>query len=137
MGVGTNVQRLLKAMHHLDAPWRPEYDEQRNGRIIRQGNLNTEVKIFRYITLRSLVAYKWQILTRKANFIAQLRAGARAACAPPKTSIPPLPEADMIKAAATGNPLIIEQAELAKELRELEAGTARSRTLHHRREIRA
>ena len=121
MGVGTNVQRLLKAMHHLDAPWRPADDEQRNGRIIRQGNLNTEVKIFRYITLRSLVAYKWQILTRKANFIAQLRAGARGVRTAEDIDSP-LPEADMIKAAATGNPLIIEQAELAKELRELEAG---------------
>ena len=121
MGVGTNVQRLLKAMHHLDAPWRPADDEQRNGRIIRQGNLNPEVKIFRYITLRSLVAYKWQILTRKANFIAQLRAGARGVRTAEDIDSP-LPEADMIKAAATGNPLIIEQAELAKELRELEAG---------------
>ena len=50
MGVGTNVQKRLVAMHHLDAPWRPADVEQRDGRILRQGNLNKEVEIFRYIT---------------------------------------------------------------------------------------
>lgn len=120
MGVGTNVQRQLVAMHHLDAPWRPADVEQRDGRILRQGNLNGEVEIIRYITLRSLDAYRWQTLTRKANFIAQLRAGARGVRTAEDIDSP-LPEAAMIKAAATGNPLIIEHAELSKELRELEA----------------
>ena len=120
MGVGTNVQRQLVAMHHLDAPWRPADVEQRDGRILRQGNLNSEVEIIRYITLRSLDAYRWQTLTRKANFIAQLRAGARGVRTAEDIDSP-LPEAAMIKAAATGNPLIIEHAELSKELRELEA----------------
>ncbi len=117
MGVGTNVQRQLVAMHHLDAPWRPADVEQRDGRILRQGNENEEVEVFRYITRRSLDAYRWQTLNRKAAFIAQLRAGARTA----EDIDSPLPEAAMIKAAATGNPLIIEHAELSKELRELEA----------------
>ncbi|MGO9484102.1 MAG: hypothetical protein ACLPX9_05915 [Rhodomicrobium sp.] len=120
MGVGTNVQRQLVAMHHLDAPWRPADVEQRDGRILRQGNENGEVEVFRYITRRSLDAYRWQTLNRKAAFIARLRAGARGVRTAEDIDSP-LPEATMIKAAATGNPLIIEHAELAKELRELEA----------------
>ena len=120
MGVGTNVQRQLVAMHHLDAPWRPADVEQRDGRILRQGNENEEVEVFRYITRRSLDAYRWQTLNRKAAFIAQLRAGARGVRTAEDINSP-LPEAAMIKAAATGNPLIIEHAELSKELRELEA----------------
>jgi N12 class adenine-specific DNA methylase len=120
MGVGTNVQRQLAAMHHLDAPWRPADVEQRDGRILRQGNLNEEVEIFRYVTRRSLDAYRWQILTTKANFIAQLRAGARGIRTAEDIDSP-LPEASMIKAAATGDPRITEHAELSKELREIEA----------------
>ena len=120
MGVGTNVQKQLVAMHHLDAPWRPADVEQRDGRILRQGNENAEVEIIRYITRRSLDAYRWQTLTRKANFIGQLRAGARGVRTAEDIDSP-LPEAAMIKAAATGNPLIVEHAELMKEARELEA----------------
>ncbi|MBI4723985.1 MAG: DEAD/DEAH box helicase family protein, partial [Rhodomicrobium sp.] len=138
MGVGTNVQRQLAAMHHLDAPWRPADVEQRDGRSLRQGNLNPEIEIIRYITLRSLDAYRWQTLTRKANFIAQLRAGARGVRTAEDIDSP-LPEAAMIKAAATGNPLIIEHAELSKELRELEAAkrgqersTAAAKAAHER-----
>ena len=77
MGVGTNVQERLIAMHHLDAPWRPADVEQRDGRILRQGNRNAEIEMYRYITLKTLDAYRWQILTTKAGFIAQIRAGAR------------------------------------------------------------
>jgi hypothetical protein len=77
MGVGTNVQKRLIAMHHIDAPWRPADVEQRDGRILRQGNDNPEIEIFRYITRGTLDAYRWQVLNTKANFIAQLRAGAR------------------------------------------------------------
>ncbi len=120
MGVGTNVQTRLAAMHHLDAPWRPADVEQRDGRILRQGNLNDEVAIYRYITLKSLDAYRWQALTTKANFIAQLRAGARGVRTAEDIDSP-LPEAAMIKAAATGDARIMEHAELSKELRELEA----------------
>ena len=79
-----------------------------------------EVEVFRYITRRSLDAYRWQTLTRKANFIGQLRAGAHGSRSAEDIDSP-LPEAAMIKAAATGNPLIIEHAELSKEVRELEA----------------
>ena len=120
MGVGTNVQKHLIAMHHLDAPWRPADVEQRDGRILRQGNLNPEVEIFRYITLGSLDAYRWQTLNTKANFIAQLRAGARGVRTAEDIDSP-LPEAAMIKAAATGDPRIMEHAELSKEVQLLEA----------------
>jgi hypothetical protein len=61
MGAGTNVQRLLIALHHLDAPWRPRDIEQREGRILRQGNSNKEVQIFRYVTEGSFDAYMWQL----------------------------------------------------------------------------
>ncbi len=129
MGVGTNVQTRLAAMHHLDAPWRPADVEQRDGRILRQGNLNEEIDIYRYITLKSLDAYRWQALTTKANFIAQLRAGARGVRTAEDIDSP-LPEAAMIKAAATGDARIMEHAELTKELRELEAARrAHERTL--------
>jgi SNF2 family DNA or RNA helicase len=61
MGAGTNVQRRLVALHHLDAPWRPRDIEQREGRILRQGNDNKEVQIFRYVTAGSFDAYMWQL----------------------------------------------------------------------------
>jgi N12 class adenine-specific DNA methylase len=120
MGVGTNVQERLAAMHHLDAPWRPADVEQRDGRILRQGNLNAEVEIYRYITLRTLDAYRWQILATKAAFIAQIRAGARGVRTAGDIDSP-LPEASVIKAAATGDPRIMEHAELSKEVQTLEA----------------
>jgi hypothetical protein len=61
MGAGTNVQKRLAALHHLDAPWRPRDIEQREGRILRQGNLNSEIRIFRYVTEGSFDAYMWQL----------------------------------------------------------------------------
>ena len=67
MGAGTNVQKRLIAMHHLDAPWRPRDIEQRDGRIMRQGNENTEVQIYRYVTEGSFDAYMWQTLETKAS----------------------------------------------------------------------
>ena len=75
MGAGTNVQRRLAALHHLDAPWRPRDIEQREGRILRQGNLNAEVRIFRYVTEGSFDAYMWQTLETKARFIQQVMNG--------------------------------------------------------------
>jgi N12 class adenine-specific DNA methylase/SAM-dependent methyltransferase len=69
MGVGTNVQDRAIALHHLDAPWRPADVAQRDGRVLRQGNLNPEVAIIRYVTERSFDGYMWQTLERKARFI--------------------------------------------------------------------
>ena len=120
MGVGTNVQRYLTAMHHVDAPWNPADVVQRDGRIVRQGNENKEVSIFRYITERSFEAYRWQLLDRKAQFEAQFRAGARG-MRDAEDIDSPLPEASDLKAAASGDPRIMEYATLTKQLRELEA----------------
>lgn len=75
MGTGTNVQKRLVAMHHLDAPWKPAEVEQRDGRILRQGNTNAEVSIYRYVTEGSFDAYMWQALETKARFIAQIMTG--------------------------------------------------------------
>ncbi len=120
MGVGTNVQKRLKAMHHLDAPWKPAEVEQRDGRILRQGNLNPEIEIYRYITKRSFDSFMWQTLERKANFIAQIKAGARGVRIAEDIDSP-LPEAAELKAAASGDPRIMEHAELTKEVRDLDA----------------
>src|SRR5437763_3306350 len=70
MGAGTNIQKRLAALHHLDAPWRPRDIEQRDGRILRQGNSNPQVSIFRYVTEGSSNAYLYQTLETKARFIA-------------------------------------------------------------------
>ncbi len=75
MDAGTNVQRRLVALHHLDAPWRPRDIEQREGRVLRQGNTNKEVQIFRYVTEESFDAYMWQTLETKARFIQQVMRG--------------------------------------------------------------
>ena len=75
MGTGTNIQARAVALHHLDCPWRPADVTQREGRIIRQGNQNKEVSIFRYVTKGSFDAYMWQTVTRKASFIEQVLTG--------------------------------------------------------------
>lgn len=118
MGVGTNVQRLLTALHHDDAPWKPAEVEQRDGRIERQGNLNEEIEIIRYVTKKSMDAFMWQTLERKAAFIGQLKAGAKGVRHAEDIDSP-LPEAADMKAAATGDPRIMEQAEITKRAREL------------------
>jgi SNF2 family DNA or RNA helicase len=69
MGTGTDVQKRLVALHHLDAPWKPAEVEQRDGRILRQGNENKDVAIYRYLTEGSFDAYMWQALETKARFI--------------------------------------------------------------------
>src|SRR5262249_40880871 len=75
LGTGTNVQKRLCALHHLDAPWKPAEVEQRDGRILRQGNDWPEVAIYRYVTEGSFDAYMWQTLETKARFIAQIMTG--------------------------------------------------------------
>ena len=126
MGVGTNVQTRAIAMHHLDAPWRPADIDQRDGRILRQGNQNPEVRVLRYVTEGSFDTYMWQTLERKAAFIAQVTRG-------------DLPDRDVddigdqalsfaeVKALATGDPLVLEKASV-------DAGVARLTRLeraHH------
>ena len=75
MGVGTNVQARAIALHHLDAPWRPADMDQRDGRILRQGNLNAEVTILRYVTEGSFDTFMYQTLERKSRFIHQVCGG--------------------------------------------------------------
>lgn len=75
MGVGTNVQDRAVALHHLDAPWRPADVQQREGRIIRQGNKNKEVQVIRYVTEQSFDSYIWQAIATKAEFINQIMRG--------------------------------------------------------------
>jgi N12 class adenine-specific DNA methylase len=120
MGVGTNVQKRLVALHHIDSPWTPAEVEQRDGRILRQGNQNKEIEIYRYVTKRSFDSYRWQILETKSNFIGQFRAGARGVRIAEEIDAP-LPEAAELKAAATGDPRIVEHADLTRQIRILTA----------------
>lgn len=111
MGAGTNVQDLLIAEHHLDVPWRPSDIEQREGRIIRQGNHNERVRIFRYITEGTFDAYSWQVIENKQKFISQIMTSKS-----PVRSCEDIDEASLsyaeVKALATGNPYIKEKMDL-------------------------
>ncbi len=108
MGFGTNVQDLLIAEHHLDAPWRPRDVEQRDGRILRQGNANDEVWVYRYVTEGSFDSYMWQTLETKAGFIAQVMEGKSDVRSVEDVTSQALSYAE-IKAIASGNPLVIEK----------------------------
>ncbi len=110
MGVGTNVQDRAVALHHLDAPWRPADVAQREGRVLRQGNLNPEIQIMRYCTARSFDGYSWQTLERKATFIGQVMHGrldSREISDIGDTAL----SFSEVKALATGNPLLMDKAE--------------------------
>jgi hypothetical protein len=115
MGTGTNVQARLYALHHLDAPWRPADIEQREGRILRQGNRNPTVKIFRYVTEGSFDAYMWQTLETKAKFISQVMTGENNVRKIEDLDSPALTYAE-VKAIASGNPLVIEKAKVDVEV---------------------
>jgi len=118
MGVGTNIQTRLAALHHLDAPWRPSDVEQREGRIIRQGNLNENVRIYRYVTEGSFDAYIWQTLETKARFIAQVMQGDTGMRSAEDVELAALSYAE-VKALASGNPLVLEKAGVDTELAKL------------------
>ena len=119
MGAGTNVQRRLAALHHLDAPWRPRDIEQREGRILRQGNLNEEVRIFRYVTEGSFDAYMWQTLETKARFIQQVMNGQTSVRCAEDLDGGALTYAE-IKAIASGNPAVMEKVKVDTEIRKLD-----------------
>lgn len=125
MGSGVNVQTRLVAAHHLDAPWRPSDLEQRNGRIIRQGNLFYEqnpdfkVRIYNYATERTYDARMWQLLENKSRTIEQFRAGTLATRSFEDMSGGSA-TAEEMKAAASGNPLIYLQVQLEQEKRRYE-----------------
>jgi hypothetical protein len=118
MGTGTNVQKRLVALHHLDAPWKPAEVEQREGRILRQGNENEEVAIYRYVTEGSFDAYMWQALETKARFINQVITGDNAARRAEDIGGQELSYAE-VKAIASGNPAILTLAEADAELQRL------------------
>ncbi len=119
MGAGTNVQRRLVALHHLDAPWRPRDIEQREGRILRQGNSNTQVQIFRYVTEGSFDAYMWQTLETKARFIQQVMRGETSVRSAEDLESGALTYAE-IKAIASGNPAVVEKIKIDSEVRKLD-----------------
>jgi N12 class adenine-specific DNA methylase len=119
MGAGTNVQRRLVALHHLDAPWRPRDIEQREGRILRQGNGNKQVQIFRYVTEGSFDAYMWQTLETKARFIQQVMRGETTVRAAEDLEGGALTYAE-IKAIASGNPAVVEKIKIDTEVRKLD-----------------
>ena len=118
MGTGTNVQKRLVALHHLDAPWKPAEVEQRDGRILRQGNENKDVAIYRYVTEGSFDAYMWQALETKARFIGQVMTGDNAARRADDIGGQELSYAE-VKAIASGNPAVLTLAEADAELQRL------------------
>jgi N12 class adenine-specific DNA methylase len=118
MGTGTNVQKRLVALHHLDAPWKPAEVEQRDGRILRQGNDNKEVAIYRYVTEGSFDAYMWQALETKARFIGQVITDDNAVRRAEDIGGQELSYAE-VKAIASGNPAVLTLAEADAELQRL------------------
>ena len=111
MGAGTNVQDRIKALHHLDCPWRPADLTQRNGRGIRQGNINDKVVIFTYVTEKTFDAYLYQLVQNKQTFISQIMTSKTTERAHEDIDEKALSYAE-IKALATGNKMIIEKNEL-------------------------
>ena len=115
LGLGVNVQDKLIAMHHLDVPWRPADMTQREGRILRQGNTNPKVYIYRYITEGSFDAYSWQLLETKQRFISALLSGSLTGRSSSDIDDTVLDYAE-VKAIAVGNPLVKQRVEAANEL---------------------
>ena len=133
MGAGTNVQRLLVATHHLDCGWKPSDIEQRNGRMIRQGNTNAEVYEYRYVTESSFDSYMWQLLETKQKFIGQIVTSKS-----PARSADDLDDAALsyaeVKALATGNPMIKEKMDLDIQVARLKTLKTAYNNEHYRLE---
>jgi N12 class adenine-specific DNA methylase/2'-5' RNA ligase len=124
MGVGLNVQKRLIALHHLDAPWRPRDIEQREGRILRQGNENPEVEIYQYVTEPSFDAKMWDTLKTKAQFIGQVIRGEVSIRTADDVADSALTYAE-VAAIASGNPAIREKTVIDAEVRKLDAMRSR------------
>jgi N12 class adenine-specific DNA methylase len=118
LGTGTNVQDKLIAVHHLDCPWRPSDIEQRDGRILRQGNENPVVNIFRYVTKDTFDAYLWQIQEQKLKYISQVMTGKSISRSCEDMDETVLSAAE-VKAIATSNPLLAEKMEVDNEVARL------------------
>lgn len=133
MGAGMNVQDRLVAAHHLDVPWRPLDIEQREGRIIRRGNMNEEVHIYKYVTEGTFDAYSWQIIENKQKFASQITSGN-----PSVRSCEDIDEATLsyaeIKALCTGNPYIKEKMQLETEVARLKLVKSNYISEHYRLE---
>ena len=118
MGAGTNVQDRLVAVHHLDVGWKPSDMTQRNGRIIRQGNRNKEVKVFNYVTEGTFDAYLWQTLENKQRFISQIMTSKSPVRSCDDVDEQALSYAE-VKALCAGNPLIKEKMDLDVQVAKL------------------
>ncbi len=118
LGLGVNVQDRLIAVHHLDVPWRPADMVQREGRILRSGNQNKSVEIFRYITEGSFDAYSWQLLETKQRFIAEILSGTLTGRSGDDVDTTALNYAE-VKALALGNPLLKNWVEVKNEITKL------------------
>ncbi len=118
VGTGTNIQDKLLAVHHIDCPWRPSDIEQRNGRIIRQGNENKEVEIFQYVTKGTFDSFLWQTQENKLLYINQIMNGNSLVRSSADLSETVLSAAE-IKALATSNPFIAEKMNVENELNQL------------------
>lgn len=120
MGAGTNIQKKLVAEHHVDAPWRPRDIEQREGRILRQGNENKEVEIFNYVTKGSFDANMWEKLKNKATMIGQAMSGNLVQRSLEDADATVLSFAE-VEALASGNPLMAERVMVNAKLTQMEA----------------
>ena len=133
MGAGTNVQHLLVATHHLDCGWKPSDIEQRNGRMVRQGNTNAEVYEYRYVTEASFDSYMWQLLETKQKFIGQVMTSKS-----PARSADDLDDAALsyaeVKALAAGNPMIKEKMDLDIQVARLKTLKTAYNNEHYRLE---
>ena len=118
MGAGTNVQNKIKAIHHLDVPFRPSDLQQQDGRGVRQGNENDEIDIFNYVTEETFDAYMYQMLQRKQEFISQIMTSKAIVRSADDIDDKALSYAE-IKALAAGNPLIIRKTELDNKVAKL------------------
>ena len=118
MGAGTNVQQRLVAVHHLDVGWKPSDMTQRNGRIIRQGNMNKEVKVFNYVTEGTFDSYLYQTLENKQRFISQIMTSKSPVRSCEDVDEQALSYAE-IKALCAGNPLIKEKMDLDVQVAKL------------------
>ena len=120
MGTGTNIQARAIALHHVDVPWRPADVEQREGRVIRQGNQNDQVEIYQYATDQTFDVYMHDVIAKKASFIKQLKVGAQVS----RTAEDPFGGLDMsaarASAALSGDPRLLQLAELESSVKELE-----------------
>ncbi|MBQ3572204.1 MAG: DEAD/DEAH box helicase family protein [Clostridia bacterium] len=128
LGTGVNVQEKLIAIHHLDVPWRPSDMVQREGRLVRKGNTNEKVFIYRYVTDGSFDAYSWQLLENKQRFITELLTGTAKGADERRLDDAVLSYAE-VKALAIGNPLVKSRVETVNEI-------ARVKTLYNEEQKR-